>query len=171
MIKTLYIHGLNSHPVPGKLDIMKNAGLEVTALHLDYRKQDNACFVLKKEALEREVQFIVGSSLGGFLGNWLAEELGLPCLLFNPAMNFQSVMNLEIPQVGQLSCPFRLVVLGAKDDSVDPMQNLAYFRQKERDDIEQRILTCHWLGHQIDFDTFEAMIGLGVKYLKIRKKK
>lgn len=171
MIKTLYIHGLDSHPVPGKLEIMRGAGLDVTALHLDYRKQDDAYLMLKKEALVKEVQFIVGSSLGGFLGNWLAEELGLPCLLFNPAMNFQSVMNLDIPQLSTLSCPFRLVVLGASDDSVDPVENLEYFKHKEREDLEQRILSCHWLGHQIDFDTFESMIGLGVKYLEIRNKR
>lgn len=171
MLKTLYIHGLDSHPVPGKIEIMRKSGLDVTALHIDYRKRDDAYVLLRKEAEKKAVQFIVGSSLGGFLGNWLAEELALPCLLFNPAMNFQSIMNLDLPPLGELRCPMRLIVLGANDDSVDPVKNLEYFKNNKREGLTQKILSCHWLGHQIDFETFEVMIAWGMKYLELLKMK
>ncbi|MCF8234270.1 MAG: hypothetical protein K9G67_04995 [Bacteroidales bacterium] len=165
-MKTFYIHGLDSFPVPEKIKIMEEVGLSVISMHLDYRRQPDAYEILKIEAMEKNAAVLIGSSLGGSLAYWLAEDLGLPCLLFNPAMDIDKDVGLKIPKITKRECPMRFVVLGESDDSVDPLKNLSYFRERERDGLDQKVLTCHWLGHQIDFDTFGGMVSWFVHGLK-----
>ena len=86
----LYIHGLDSSPLKEKLDILKASGMNVFALHIDYRNQKNSYDLLENFAKKNEINFIVGSSLGGYIGFWLAEQLGIPCLLLNPALAYRA---------------------------------------------------------------------------------
>ncbi len=157
-MKTLYIHGLDSFPVPEKLAILEKAGMDTVALHLDYRTENNSYRILKDFALKEEVEFIVGSSLGGYMGYWLGEELGLPCLLFNPAMSYSESLKEYMPEITTQKCPARFVVIGAWDDTVDPQQNVRFFRDHNHGDCYQRVLVCEWLEHQIDFISFEEMV-------------
>jgi hypothetical protein len=162
-LKTLYIHGLDSHPVPEKLEILKNSGLDVVALHIDYRKDKGVYEKLKSTIQSEMVEFIVGSSMGGVIGYWLAEDLGLPCLLFNPAMSYLGELKPHMPAIDHHTCPARFVVIGAHDKSVDPQGNIIFFRNIERADCFQRVIVCEWLTHQIDFNTFEEMVGWALK--------
>lgn len=158
-MKALYIHGLDSYPVPDKLEILDQAGLDVSALHLNYRTENNSYRILKSHAQKHNIEFIVGSSLGGYLGYWLGEELGLPCLLFNPAMSYSDILAEYMPEITHLNCPARFVVIGRWDDTVDPEENIRFFRKAKHDNCRQRIVVCEWLSHQIDFVTFEEMVN------------
>jgi len=162
-MKTLYIHGLDSHPVPEKLEILEKAGLEVVALHIDYRTESNAYLLLKNYALKENVEFLVGSSLGGFIAHWLAEDLSLPCLLFNPAMSFRDSLGEHMPEINNRLCPARFVVIGAHDETVDPNENIKYFRAHIKSKCYQRVLVCEWLEHQIDYNSFEEMLSWALK--------
>lgn len=162
-MKTLYIHGLDSHPVPEKLEILKSLGLEVVALHIDYRKENGVYQKLKTTIEKEKVEFIVGSSMGGFLAYWLGEDLGLPCLLFNPAMNYMDELMPHLPEISNRLCPARFVIIGAHDESVDPKENIHFFRRVQRKDCHQRVVVCEWLAHQIDFNTFDEMVGWALK--------
>ena len=162
-MKTLYIHGLNSHPVPEKLEILKNYGLDVIALHIDYQKEKGVYQKLKETIENNNIEFIVGSSMGGFIGYWLGEDLGLPCLLFNPAMNYMDKLMPYIPDIDHRNCPARFVVIGAHDESVDPQKNISVFRNAEQVNCHQRVVVCEWLAHQIDYDTFDEMVGWALR--------
>lgn len=168
-MKTLYIHGLDSHPVPEKNKIMKKAGLVPTALHINYREKLGVYETLKDTAIRKKIEFIIGSSLGGYIGNVIAEDLGLPCLLFNPAMNYTDVFYSKIPVIEQPKCPARYIVLGANDSTSNPILTASLFNSKSNNTIDQRILTCSWLEHEIDFRTFEEMVNWAVSSMKIKK--
>ncbi len=169
-MKTLYIHGFDSFPVPEKIEVLRNAGLEVIAPHIDWRNNPDAYQFLKNVAITENIQFLVGSSLGGYAAFWLAEDLGLPCLLFNPAMSFGDLFKKHLPEISNRLCPARFVVIGAKDETVDPTVNKAFFESIETKSCHQRVIVCQWLGHQIDFTTFEEMVGWALKsYENYRK--
>ncbi len=165
-IKTTYIHGLDGHPKPEKMEIMKQAGLDVSALHLNYRENKNVYAELKKLIKTNNTKLLIGSSFGGMLSYYLAEELGIPCLLFNPAVAYQSV-KVEIPEIKNKICPLRIVVLGEKDDTINPVENAKLFKQKERTSLSQKIITCSWLGHQIDLQTFDEMVFFALRNYSI----
>lgn len=165
-MKTLYIHGLDSTPNLEKTNIMKEAGLVPYALHIDYRTETNAYNLLKNEVIENDLEFLVGSSLGGYFAYWLAEELGLPCLLLNPAMTIDRTLPLAITHVKELLCPLRYVAIGANDNIIDPVRNLEVFRQANRKSIKQRVITCDWMHHVIDLESFAAFLGWSLSGIK-----
>jgi len=157
-MKVLYIHGLDSHPTPQKIQMIAERGHEVFALHLNYREQKDAYHILKKYAEENQVEFIVGSSLGGFLGFYLAEELGIDCLLFNPAMAID-IVEAKISADFQRKCKKRYVILGDKDEVVNPTYNWDFFQNPDNQAPHQRVIRCQWLAHQIDFLSFKEFIS------------
>jgi len=167
-IKTVYIHGLDSEPRPEKMEIMKQAGFDVYAIQINYRENKDAYVELKKLIFDKKAEFIIGSSFGGMLGYWLSEELSIPALLFNPAMVFQSVQ-VNLPKIDLFNCPMRMVVLGEQDDVIDPVKNKQFFNSKQRTGLTQKILSCSWLGHSIDFQTFEEMTFFAVRNYSIWK--
>ncbi len=165
-MKTLYLHGLDSHPTPEKNTLMKKAGLDVTALHINYREKLGVYETMKDTTIRKNVEFIVGSSLGGYIGNILAEDLGLPCLLFNPAMHYTDVFYSRMPVIEKPKCPARFVVLGVNDATINPNYTLKVFADNGNKTDNQRIITCHWLEHEIDLKTFEEMVHWALYNLK-----
>lgn len=168
-MKTLYLHGLDSHPTPEKNKIMKKAGLDLTALHINYREKLGVYETMKDTARRKKIEFIIGSSLGGYIGNTLAEDLGIPCLLFNPAMHYTDVFYSKIPVIENPVCPARYIVLGENDANINPIYTLKIFRERAKS-TDQRIITSHWLGHEIDLRTFDEMIHWALYNLNRLKK-
>lgn len=150
-MRTLYIHGLNSHPKKEKLEVIEQYS-RVEALHIAYDETPEAFNVLSDTITEHSITHIVGSSFGGFLGFWLAEKYSLPCLLFNPAVAMKS---LEMAHENHTNrCPLRMVVLGAKDDVVDPVLTVQFLDTHPSETCVQRIINCKDLGHKININTF-----------------
>ena len=169
-MKALYIHGLDSSPNKEKLEIMREAGLEPIALHLDYRTHPNPYEELKKEALSQKVEVLVGSSLGGYFAFWLGEELGLPAFLLNPAMTIDRSLPLAINHIKEHKAPLRYVAIGAKDDVINPVLNLEFFQNLASEACYQRVITCDWLKHVIDLETFATLLDWFLSGLKNRNR-
>jgi hypothetical protein len=157
IMKTLYIHGLDSSPKADKLKILQEFGLEVIAPFSDYRVEGLSAFnKLRELAVSNQVEFIIGSSLGGFIGYWLADELGIRSLLFNPALQLNSI-ELQLPHGGEpRSLVPKYIVLGANDTVVDPIASLQWL-ESQVDYTVNRVITCSWLSHKIDTSTFREM--------------
>lgn len=154
-MKILYIHGLNSFPHPERLTVLEQKGHETFALHLDYENEPNTYEILKTYALDNKVDFIIGSSAGGYIGYWLGQALEIPQLLFNPAVGMRSIkqdIGYDIPEKESLKS---WVAIGKQDDTVSPQSTLDFFNEK----LNIRIITCQWLAHQIDLQTFEECVS------------
>jgi len=169
-MKAMYLHGLDSYPLPQKVEILEKAGFEVYAPLLDYRHDKNLYQHLRREAMEQKIEFLIGSSLGGFTAFWLGEDLELPCLLFNPAMSYSDQLMEYLPEIEIGNCPARFVVIGRYDDVIDPDENLKFFREQENDNCHQRVLVCDWLEHQIDFQSFEELVDWAASSYRIFKR-
>ncbi len=156
-MKALYIHGLNSSPNPKKLEIIENLGLEVVSPFIDYDKEKSAVYErVKTIALKKKIDLIIGSSLGGFIGFWLAKDIEIPALLFNPALYFES-MQPFIPPINSDNNPPIYVCLGEKDTQVDPVKVRKYLENLNPNYQKLKIVSASWLQHGIDLTTFKSM--------------
>ena len=156
MKKVIYIHGLGSSPVPAKLDIIRSYA-EVVALHLDYEQDPDSYKKILQLALDEQVEGVIGSSLGGLIGHHLSENLGLPALLFNPAL-YRDVPAAYGMQLEQEISPAKMVVQGAKDEIVDPVQVRNILDSKSREDCLMHIIINQDMGHQIDLVNFKRFV-------------
>lgn len=154
-MKILYIHGLNSFPHSERLEILTSKGHKTSALHLDYENEPNTYNILKTYALENKVDFIIGSSAGGYIGYWLGQELEIPQLLFNPAVAVRDIREDVKHEIKENKNLKSWVVIGAKDDTVLPKGTLKFYKNKDN----VRIIVCQWLAHQIDLQTFEECVN------------
>lgn len=144
----LYIHGLDSCLNAEKRTILEKYGV-VYAPVVDYRKDiksiDNLLTLFKDE----DINVVIGSSMGGFAGYYIAEAIQRPALLFNPALAYRSVpqeitnVKIQIPKSN-----LKHIVLGAKDETIDPKTTLEFlansigsdnYNIKIRQDLEHRI--------------------------------
>ena len=151
----LYIHGLDSSPRPDKVAVLQTLATKVWAPQLDYRNNNNVFSELLKLAKSEQINFIVGSSAGGFMGYWLTRHLDCRALLYNPALAFQSIIQQIAPlEEKQLHQAFYQIILGKQDDIISPQSTLDYLKEHDQPDNYQ-IETIQDLGHQIDMNTFE----------------
>lgn len=63
------------------------------------------------------------------------------------------------------NCPLRVVVLGDKDDVVEPILTKDFLEKHNSDKCKERIVSCNELGHRIDMSTFTEFTNY---FFKIR---
>ncbi|OJJ15811.1 hypothetical protein BKI52_36435 [marine bacterium AO1-C] len=152
----LYIHGLDSNPRSDKVATLEAIADNVWAPQLYYRKNNQVFSDLLPEAIRRDINFIVGSSAGGFMGYWLSKHLNCNALLYNPALAFQSVIQQIIPikdvPINHRQCQ---IILGQKDNIIPPQSTIDYLKENDQSEYYQ-IEIIEGLGHQIDLDTFNS---------------
>lgn len=80
----LYLHGLDSSLNESKRAVLEDYG-DVFAPDINYREDPNKMQRLIVEFKDLNIEVIIGSSLGGFMGYHLADAFQVPTLVFNPA--------------------------------------------------------------------------------------
>ncbi|MEZ4912275.1 MAG: YqiA/YcfP family alpha/beta fold hydrolase [Saprospiraceae bacterium] len=156
MSKTLYIHGLDGFLSEEKRAILSTY-TKVFAPIMDYRVNSAAYYNLLSIAKEGKVDIIIGTSMGGCMAYHLSFHLGLPALLFNPALPFRSV-DIDLPTQDQIRASYLRVVIGGQDDIIDPLQNIVWLATHEKGDMDIRWRNT--LGHRIPTDVFEEEVGV-----------
>ena len=152
----LYIHGLNS-----SLNLEKRAILErfgnIQAPAIDYENNANSITWLYNHYKDVKIDVIIGSSMGGFAGYHLSKLFKVPGLVFNPALAERSVFQ-NIPHIPETNGSRITIVLGAKDDVVDPKSTLIFLGDLLKQPQDYNIQIRHDLEHQIPVDVFEEEI-------------
>ncbi len=90
--------------------------------------------------------------MGGFFAYQLSTLLGVPTLLFNPAVHGRSI-NPPV-KTGNLKVHHTLV-LGEKDDIIDPFITSRWFK----DNKEDTFINYERIGHRIPGDIFNKWIN------------
>ena len=153
MKRILYLHGLESGNKGPKINFLKEQA-EVLAPKINY----------KDEALEEKLMymvekfrpdFIIGSSMGGYIGSLLANKYGIENLLFNPAIHSRSIepkLN-RLRVIGPNHFVELNIVLGNQDKVIDPNITESMLLDAEVVCEIERVN----MGHRVDYDVFVDM--------------
>ena len=124
----LYLHGLESKLNPAKKAILEKFGL-VIAPDLDYHNNPNIFDLLLKVNQEKEINVVIGSGMGGFMGYFIANTIKRPALLFNPALPYRPVQQ-NIPDFNPINSSTLLhLVLGGLDEIIKADDNLKWISE------------------------------------------
>lgn len=148
-MRLLYLHGLYSSPNPEKMAALSALGLQPTNPQIDYARKDVFSW-LHEMALDIKPAYIVGSSMGGYVGYYLAKLLNTPALLFNPAFRFKNTAAPEVEKESMHNPQFH-IVMGAHDDVVLPHETLSFLLEAPGN---YEIWLEHEMGHQVPLPFF-----------------
>ena len=149
----LYIHGLNGSLSEEKRTILENYGT-VYSPSIDYESDNNSIENIRRQFVDGKIEVVMGSSMGGFVGYYLSIALKKPALLFNPALVSRSVFQ-NVPDYSNPNRSFKRLVLGAKDEVVDPKDTLKFIGERIAENTDYHISLRQDLAHRIPQDIFE----------------
>ena len=150
MKKVLYLHGLESKQGGPKVEFLANEFC-VHAPTMDYT--DPYLAVKVAHIMENfQPDLIIGSSMGGYVADILAEKYGKPAILFNPALHNRSFEPaIQPPFEGQeADLQERKVVVLGKDDEVIP----PYLTKLMLEDNFNYKIVLEEMGHQTPLNIF-----------------
>lgn len=153
----LYIHGYESSPTPIKTSALADLGCTVIAPMIHYKENKGTYQRLKSLIEYYGVNWIVGSSLGGYTAFWLSQEYDIPTLLFNPALPFRKIDPGLVDQPHPIVNHKHLIFLGMQDQTVDPITTKKWIASNISGDGIKYIEHPE-NGHQISIDVFREVI-------------
>lgn len=176
-MKYFYIHGLNATGRTSANLLSKALEKDVTVLSWNQTKSFKANFDSMLRILEQEKDdiILIGSSMGGYYANALANKLSVPCALFNPVLNpKETLKNLKSKDKEHLLDNLsddvinsyvrekdtvipRVIVVGKQDKVLNPDATIEYWQGK----CSLKIINA---GHEIkNFEDFkEDILSLNI---------
>jgi len=155
MKKVLYLHGLESKQGGPKVDFLTNEFI-VHAPKMDYKDPElNIKMFFTMQDFQPDL--IIGSSMGGYVADVLAEKYGIPAILFNPALHNRSFdPAIEYPIEGEQAelQDRKIVVLGKNDDVIPPYITKIMFENN----FNYKIV-LEEMGHQVPLPIFIDIIN------------
>ena len=150
MKKVLYLHGLESKQGGPKVEFLANE-FYVHAPAMDYT--DPYLAVKVAHIMENfQPDFIIGSSMGGYVADILAEKYGKPAILFNPALHnrsFEPAINYPVEGEEAELQEKKVVVLGKQDEVIPP-----YITKLMLENNFNYKIVLEEMGHQIPLNIF-----------------
>jgi predicted esterase YcpF (UPF0227 family) len=150
MKKVLYLHGLESKQGGPKVDFLANEFC-VHAPAVDYT--DPYLAIKVAHIMENfQPDLIIGSSMGGYAADILAEKYGKPAILFNPALHNRSFdPAIEYPIEGEQAelQERKVVVLGKEDEVIPP-----YLTKIMLENNFNYKIVLEEMGHQVPLPIF-----------------
>ena len=153
-MKILFLHGLESKLNAPKRKVLEQYGT-VQAPDLEYKSDPNIIPKMQQHIAEWQPDVLIGSSMGGFTGFFLAQMTGIPALLYNPAVlsgrRYQIVPE-NLP--AHFNAPVQ-IILGGIDPLVPPEATLDFLKTHYPNEKHFHIKTIPEMAHRIPFEVFE----------------
>lgn len=159
MRKILYLNGYQSKLIAPKQEILEKHGVLI-APFVDHHQENDIYLKYEKLVKEKNINLIIGSSMGGALGFLLSSNFNLPALLFNPALPYYEV---DFNPKKQISA-YQKCILGKLDSVINPNNSLTYLNSLELPTMKIEILPE--LKHQIPVSVFNAEIEIFIHELE-----
>ena len=148
------MHGLESSNTGQKVGFLKQHSI-VEAPLINYSDSDiEEKLVTLVENFKPD--FIIGSSMGGYVGMLLANKYHINCMVFNPAIHSRP-FSPELNNLGKEGAEFGfypIIVLGMKDDVVNPLITKEMLKDVM---FEYEIEEIEDMGHRVSFPVFVDM--------------
>ena len=153
----LYLHGLESKLNPEKRTVLERFGT-VVAPDLDYYSDPNVFISLMNTNEKNHYDVVMGSSMGGFMGYYIANTIKCPALLFNPALPHRPV-NQEIPVLNPMNAsPQLTIALGGEDQIIKANDTLKWLSKNRIADTDFQLFIHKDMGHQVPIAIFEIEV-------------
>lgn len=153
----LYLHGLESKLSDEKREVLTPFG-NVIAPNMHYYTNPKMFQTLYETYKNEQIDCIIGSSMGGFMGYYLAMAFNCKSLLFNPALSQRSVLQ-EIPEnlKPKEQTSYQLI-LGWEDTIVPAKDTLHFIKQNGLSTVNYRVDLVPNLAHQIPVTVFKEKV-------------
>lgn len=153
----LYLHGLESKLSTEKENILKEFGNSIVP-DMDYYSNPKMFNYLYETYCNTKIDCIIGSSMGGFMGYYLAMAFNCKALLFNPALTYRSVLQ-EIPEKLQpKNNTHYQFALGWEDTLVLATKTLEFLNTNASKDTAYTINLIPNLEHRIPISVFKKQV-------------
>jgi hypothetical protein len=147
-MKILYLHGYQGSPNWDRIEYLESLGHEVIAPQIDYDNEHNFFMDL----LEIDFDFIVGNSLGGFVGFYLSIYKGRSSICMNPPLYMDLKVRMNLPLGYKIKgCQNISIIIGGDDDIVDPKKTFDWL-VKNKPTANVKIVDN--MGHRFNINTF-----------------
>lgn len=187
--KLLYVHGFNSSSASAKAQQMlqwfRQHGAEDRIIIPDLPMDPHQATALLDNVVQSSaVTAVVGSSLGGFYGTWLAERHGLKGVLVNPAVRpwrlleeaIGPIAHYHTGEVHELEPGWAAVLERYAVNNIERPENLLLLQQTGDEtlnwldawDFYQDCHTYKGLGGNHSFAGFTAFIPLVLQFCGIQ---
>ncbi len=153
----LYLHGLKSKLSQEKRKVLEKYG-KVFAPDINYSKKHVQPQQILQDYPDTEFNVIIGSSMGALNAYIISNWIGRPALLFNPPLGKYDDFKFSFSPCFEKGLASKQVVLGGKDEVVDPRKTLA-FLSDHMQEHELEIKVDPNLGHRIPLDLFEEQVS------------
>lgn len=151
MMNILYLHGLMSSNKSQKTEWLNEEHVVHNPV-LNYKEDSKTIFKdLELLCKENNINIIIGSSMGGYLGFHLSNKFNIPSLLFNPSLEKNNIVKPEITDIVENSNILHTVILGKNDDVVIPEKTIKFLESK-------RVNFVHFFesnGHRTPLNIFK----------------
>tara|TARA_S200002703_G_scaffold23834_2_gene20715 strand:- start:2712 stop:3197 length:486 start_codon:yes stop_codon:yes gene_type:complete len=150
MKKVLYLHGLESNQGGPKVDFLANEFI-VHAPKVDYKDPElNIKMFFTMQDFQPDL--IIGSSMGGYVADIIAEKYGIPAILFNPALHNRSFDPAIEPLIEGEQAELqerKVIVLGKNDEVIPP-----YLTKIMLESNFNYKIVLEEMGHQVPLPIF-----------------
>lgn len=154
-MKILFLHGLESNLSDEKRKVLEEFG-DVVAPDINYKGDKSIIASMYSKYEHNDINAIIGSSMGGFTGFYLAAKLHVPALLFNPALAYRSVVQ-EVPEQKMIFSKPLHIVLGMYDPIIKYSDTKDFLRINEYE-YDAKVTLREDLEHRIPFEIFSAEV-------------
>ena len=152
----LYLHGLMSKLSTEKRKVLEKYG-DVYDPDIDYSKDYIQYNIILQQFPDTEFNVIIGSSMGALNSYIISNWIGRPALLFNPPLSKHPWSVMYPTEKCLKGDSSKQVVLGVKDQVVNPSETLNYIAGQLTGNVQ--VINLHPnLSHRIPINIFETEV-------------
>lgn len=157
-LRIAFFHGLESPSISDKSEFLTE-NFDAWCPAMNYHNDHNIFKNTLAEVKRRNIDLLIGSSMGGWFAYCISTHTGIPTLLFNPALNQRSFSPKT--SLGQISSDHTLI-LGIYDNVIDCDGTEEWL---ESNDIEDYTIKYERMGHRTPIEIFEKHVNHTTKQI------